>query len=108
MKASLPCGGHCMVPVKRITITGAIPYLISVGPVTSGCGGPVDLCIQGVAMVDEVVGYLCGSTEEPDLDPFSCDNVIPCICASVEPCGCSEKTNVTVCGRFAFYNLPVM
>ncbi|MEA5060052.1 MAG: hypothetical protein EOM66_07415 [Clostridia bacterium] len=105
MSATLPCGGTCPVPVQRVTLTGAIPYLISVGPVSSGCGSQVDLCIQGSTMVDEVVGYACGSSD-PDLSAVTCSNVTPSLRVSVTPCGCSDKTNVTVCGKFTFNNLP--
>lgn len=105
MSATLPCGGCCPVPVQRVSLTGAIPYLISVGPVSGSCGCPVDLCIQGSTMVDEVVGYVCG-TDEPDLSTITCNNVTPCLCVSAAPCGCSNKTNVTVCGKFTFHNLP--
>lgn len=105
MKASLPCGGYCMVPVRRVTLTGAIPYLISIGPVRAGCGDPVNLCIQGSTMVDEVVGFIC-SDEEPELELIGCNNVSPCIGVTAEPCGCSNKSNVTVCGKFMLHNLP--
>lgn len=107
MDAALPCGGCCPVPVQRISLTGAIPYIISVGPVTSGCGCPVDLSIQGSTMVDEVVGYACGGCD-PNLNAITCSNVTPCIQVSVEPCGCSDKTNITVCGRFTFNQLPAL
>lgn len=105
MMALLPCGGHCEIPVQMIRLTGAIPYLINVGPVRASCGSPIDLCFQGVALVDSVVGYLCGD-EEPELDALTCENVLPVLCVSTEPCGCSCKTNVTVCGKFTFCGLP--
>lgn len=108
MKAALSCGGYCMVPVQRIMLTGAIPYLISIGPVRASCGDPVNLCIQGSTLVDEVVGYICAGEDDPELDALDCNNVVPCLCVSTEPCGCSDKTNVTVCGRFVLHNLPVL
>ncbi len=104
MPVMLPCGCQCQVPVQRLTLTGAIPYIMSVGTVSSTCGGEVSVCVQGNAAVDEVVRYLCGD-EEPDLDPLSCDNVLPRLFVSTEPCGCSDKTNITFCGRFIFQGI---
>ena len=105
--ALLPCGGCCEVTVQKITLAGAIPYIISVGSVSAGCGSPVDICFQGTAMVDLVIGYVCGD-EAPELGEVSCSNVRPFLCVSSDPCGCSEKTNVTVCGKFVFHNIPVV
>lgn len=108
MNAELPCGCSCPVAVQRISLTGAIPYIINVGSVSSGCGDDVSLSIQGSTMVDEVVGYTC-ETNDPELEEVSCENVTPCIDeVDVSPCGCSGKTNVTVKGRFVFSNLPVL
>ncbi len=101
MPVMLPCGCQCEVPVQRLTLTGAIPYLLSVGTVSSTCGGEVPVCVQGSAAVDEVVRYICGD-EDPEMDDFSCDNVKYCLFVSAEPCGCSDKTNITFCGRFIF------
>ena len=108
MNASLPCGGYCPVCVQRISLTGAIPYIVSIGPVVSSCGCPVNLSIQGSAMVNVVVGYTCSSAGEPDLDTLSCRNVEPSIRLDVTPCGCSGKTNITVYGQFFFPNLPAL
>ncbi len=107
MNASLPCGCSCPVMVYRISLTGAIPYIVNVGQVESGCGDPVCLAIQGSTMVDEVVGYACGDSE-PELTEISCCSVTPDITVTVKPCGCSGKTNVTVSGSFSFSNLPVL
>ena len=107
MNASLPCGCSCPVEVYRISITGAIPYIVNVGKVESCCGEPVCLCVQGSTMVDEVVGYACGG-REPDLKDISCCSVTPDIAVKVKPCGCSGKTNVTVSGSFSFSDLPVL
>lgn len=107
MNASLPCGCTCPVDVYRISLTGAIPYIINVGTVESSCGEPVCLAIQGSTMVDEVVGYACGDNE-PELTEVSCCSVAPDISVSVKPCGCSGKTNVTVLGKFSFSDLPVL
>jgi len=107
MNAELPCGCSCPVAVQRISLTGAIPYIINVGSVSSGCGSEVCLSVQGSTMVDEVVGYACASSH-PDVDDVSCDSVTPSISVEVSPCGCSGKTNVTVKGRFSFSNLPVL
>ncbi len=105
MSAQLPCGGSCPVQVYRISLTGAIPYIINVGSVSSGCGSGVCLSISGSTMVDEVVGYACGGSE-PDLTELSCGSVTPSISVATEKCGCSEKTNVMVYGCFSFSNLP--
>lgn len=107
MNASLPCGCSCPVDVYRISLTGAIPYIINVGTVESGCGEPVCLSVQGSTMVDEVVGYACGGNE-PELSDISCCSVTPDITVTVKPCGCSGKTNVTVSGTFSFSDLPVL
>lgn len=107
MNASLPCGCTCPVDVFRISLTGAIPYIVNVGSVESSCGEPVCLAIQGSTMVDEVVGYACGDNE-PDLTEISCSSVTPDITVTVKPCGCSGKTNVTVSGTFSFSDLPVL
>ena len=104
MPALLPCGCQCQVPVQRLTITGAIPYLISVGPVTSQCGGEASISVQGNAAVDEVVRYICGE-DEPEVSPLTCEDVTCCLFVSAEPCGCSDKTNVTLCGRFIFQDV---
>lgn len=104
MPVMLPCGCQCQVPVQRLTLTGAIPYVISAGPIRSACGGEVSVCVQGSAAVDEVVRYICGD-EEPDMADLSCDNVKPRLFVSVEPCGCSDKTNITFCGRFIFQDI---
>jgi len=101
MDAELPCGGTCPVDVYRVSLTGAIPYVISVGTVTSGCGSAVDLSVEGSTMVDEVVGYVCGGNE-PDLSELCCCDVTPDISVSTEQCGCSGKTNVKICGTFTF------
>ena len=105
MSAQLPCGGCCPVQVYRISLTGAIPYIINVGSVKSGCGSSVCLSVSGSTMVDEVVGYACGGSE-PDLTELSCGSVTPSVNVSTEQCGCSGKTNVTVYGCFEFSNLP--
>jgi hypothetical protein len=105
MSAQLPCGGCCPVQVYRISLTGAIPYIINVGSVKSGCGCSVCLSVSGSTMVDEVVGYACGGSE-PDLTELSCGSVTPSVNVSTEQCGCSGKTNVTVYGCFEFSNLP--
>lgn len=47
MSAQLPCGGCCPVQVYRISLTGAIPYIINVGSVKSGCGCSVCLSVSG-------------------------------------------------------------
>ncbi len=107
MKASLPCGCSCPVDVYRISLTGAIPYIVNIGTVESGCGEPVCLSVQGSTMVDEVVGYACGDNE-PELGDISCCSITPEINVSVKPCGCSGKTNVTVSGTFSFSDLPVL
>lgn len=107
MNASLPCGCSCPVDVYRISLTGAIPYIVNIGKVESGCGEPVCLSVQGSTMVDEVVGYACGGNE-PDLGEISCCSVTPEIHVAVKPCGCSGKTNVTVSGSFSFSDLPVL
>lgn len=107
MDASLPCGCSCPVDVYRISLTGAIPYIVNVGQVESGCGDSVCLAIQGSTMVDEVVGYACGDSE-PELTDISCASVTPNIDVTVKSCGCSGKTNVTVSGTFSFSNLPVL
>lgn len=104
MPVMLPCGCQCQVPVQRLTLTGAIPYLISVGTVSSTCGGEVSVCVQGSAAVNEVVRYICGD-EDPEMDDLCCDNVKPCLFVSTEPCGCSDKTNITFCGRFIFQDI---
>ena len=107
MNASLPCGCSCPVDVYRISLTGAIPYIVNIGKVESGCGEPVCLSVQGSTMVDEVVGYACGGNE-PELGEISCCSVTPEIHVAVKPCGCSGKTNVTVSGTFSFSDLPVL
>ena len=107
MDASLPCGCSCPVDVYRISLTGAIPYIVNIGKVESGCGEPVCLSLQGSTMVDEVVGYACGGNE-PELGEISCCSVTPEIRVAVKPCGCSGKTNVTVTGTFSFSDLPVL
>ncbi len=107
MTASLPCGCSCPVDVYRISLTGAIPYIVNIGSVESGCGEPVCLSVQGSTMVDEVVGYACGGNE-PELGDIACCSVTPEINVSVKPCGCSGKTNVTVYGKFTFSDLPVL
>jgi len=107
MNASLPCGCSCPVDVYRISLTGAIPYIVNIGKVESGCGEPVCLSVQGSTMVDEVVGYACGGNQ-PELGDISCCSVIPEIKVAVKPCGCSGKTNVTVYGKFTFSDLPVL
>ena len=103
--AKLPCGGSCPVTVYKVSLTGAIPYIINCGTVTSGCGSPCLLSIQGSVMVDEPVGYAC---DEPDLTELSCSNVTPHVEVLSEQCGCSEKTNITCCGTFTFSNLPAL
>ncbi|MCE5235513.1 MAG: hypothetical protein ABFC62_03905 [Clostridiaceae bacterium] len=103
--AKLPCGGTCPMDVMRVSLTGAIPYTISAGPVTSTCGDSVALSCQGVCMVDEDIGYLCND-EDPDLDTLGCSNVTPTVDIDVDRCGCSGKTNVTFRGVFTFSNLP--
>ncbi len=105
MEAKLPCGGSCPIDVYRVSLTGAIPYLVSTGPVTSGCGDGVCLSCQGTCMVDEMIGYLCGD-EEPDLATLDCMSVTPTVNVSTEKCGCSNQTNVTFHGVFTFTNLP--
>ena len=86
MSAQLPCGGCCPVQVYRISLTGAIPYIINVGSVKSGCGSSVCLSVSGGTMVDEVVGYAGGS--EPDLTELSCGSVTPSVNVSTEQCSC--------------------
>lgn len=107
MTASLPCGCSCPVDVHRISLTGAIPYIVNIGNVESNCGEHVCLSVQGSTMVDEVVGYAC-SGSEPDLGDISCCSITPEIRVAVKPCGCSGKTNVTVSGVFRFSDLPVL
>ena len=107
MNASLPCGCSCPVDVYRISLTGAIPYIINVGTVESGCGAPVCLSVQGSTMVDQVVGYACGPAE-PELNDITCCSVTPEVNVSIKPCGCSGKTNITVYGKFSFSDLPVL
>ena len=103
--AKLPCGGSCPIEVLRVSLTGAIPYIVSAGPVTSTCGSGTCLSCQGVCMVDEVIGYLCNE-EDPDLESLGCASVTPTVDIDVERCGCSNNTNVTFRGVFAFSNLP--
>lgn len=105
MEAKLPCGGSCPVDVMKVSLTGAIPYLISAGPVSSGCGSGACLSCQGTCMVDEVIGYLCGG-EDPDLETLGCASVTPQVNIDVDRCECSDKTNVTFRGNFTFSNLP--
>ncbi len=105
MDAKLPCGGSCPIDVYRVSLTGAIPYMISAGPVTSGCGSGTCLSCQGVCMVDEFIGYLCND-EEPDLETLGCASVTPTVDIDVERCDCSNNTNVTFRGVFTFSDLP--
>jgi hypothetical protein len=105
MDAKLPCGGSCPIDVLRVTLTGAIPFIISAGPVTSGCGAGTALSCQGVCMVDEFIGYLCND-EEPDLESLGCASVSPTVDIDVEKCECTKNTNVTFHGAFTFSNLP--
>ncbi len=105
MDAKLPCGGSCPIEVLRVTLTGAIPFIISAGPITSGCGSGTCLSCQGVCMVDEFIGYLCND-EEPDLETLGCASVTPTVDIDVEKCACSKNTNVTFHGAFTFSNLP--
>lgn len=105
VQAELPCGGCCPVDVYRIGLTGAIPYIIDVGPVSSECGSPVRLSCTGNVMVDEMIGYICGG-DEPELTELDCGNVKPNVRVSVSRCGASDNTNVTVYGTFCFSGLP--
>lgn len=105
VQAELPCGGTCPVDVYRIGLTGAIPYIIDVGPVSSECGVPVRLSCTGNVMLDEMIGYICGG-DEPELTELDCRNVVPRVRVSVSDCGRSDNANVTVYGTFCFSGLP--
>lgn len=105
VQAQLPGGGCCPVDVLRVSLTGAIPYLISAGPIRSSCGDDTTISCQGVCMVDQVIGYLCNE-EDPDLESLDCGNVTPTVDVDVDRCGCSGKTNLTFRGVFTFSDLP--
>ena len=105
VQAELPCGGCCPVDVYRIGLTGAIPYVIDVGPVSSQCGAAVRLSASGNVMVDEMIGYICGG-EEPQLTELGCANVRPNVRVAVSDCGRTDNTNITVYGTFCFSDLP--
>lgn len=105
VQATLPGGGCCPINVFMVSLTGAIPYIIDVGPVSSGCGCPVRLSLPGSVMVDESIGYTCGDAE-PDLTELTCGSVTPHIHTEISDCGCSARTNITVHGSFCFTGLP--
>lgn len=105
VQAELPCGGTCPVDVFKIGLSGAIPYVIDVGPITADCGMPVCMSCFGNVMVDEFIGYICGS-EEPELTELNCSNVTPSIQVAISDCRNSDNTNITVYGTFSFSGLP--
>ncbi len=105
VQATLPCGGTCPVDVYKVGFAGAIPYIVDLGPVSSACGTPVRMSVFGNVMVEEFIGYICGS-EEPELTELRCNNITPEIKVAVSDCGNSENTNITVYGTFSFSGLP--
>ena len=104
VNVTLPFGGNVCVNVAKVSLTGAIPYIINVGPICSSCGSPVTCSLQGSTMVDEVIGYVCEGND-PGLCDISCSNVIPSLEVQVEKCG-AGKSNIVVRGMFNFVNLP--
>lgn len=107
MEAKLPYGSSCQVDVYRVSINGAIPYIVSMGPVRSNSGSNVNISVSGVCMVDEVIGYVCGDVE-PEFSELEKNNVIANMDVSVEECGRSDCKNITVHGTFCFSNLPIL
>ncbi|MEG1547585.1 MAG: hypothetical protein RR232_02410 [Clostridia bacterium] len=105
MDAELPCGGCCPIKVYKISLTGAIPYIMSVGSVKAACGCKVPLSVSGSTMVDEVIGYTCKDCDA-ELEGLKCSDIETCIDVKTQPCGCSEKTNITLHGTFKFKNVP--
>lgn len=105
MKADLPCGICCDVKVQKITLAGAIPYIVCVGPVSSRCGDCVDVCATGCATADQFIGYVCHG-KKLDLDPISCCNVkVEDIDVKLHKCGESKNTNVQISGKFKLVGL---
>ncbi len=98
MNAQLPCGGTCPVNVYRINLIGAIPYIVSAGPVSSAQGVPVPVGAQGCAIVNQVVGYACG--DAPEIPVIRYGDVSASVEVEPAPCGHANKTTLTFKGVF--------
>lgn len=98
MNAQLPCGGTCPVNVYRISLIGAVPYIVSAGPVSGAQGVPIPVGAQGCAMVNQVVGYACG--DAPEMPVIRHGDVSASVEVETAPCGHANKTMLTFKGVF--------
>jgi len=104
MDVDLPCGGCCKIELNRLSLSGAIPYIVSVGPVTGTCGDSVCLSVSGVAMVDVALGYACGE-EAAETELISCENISTEVQVERECCGENGGVNLIIKGSFCLNNL---